>query len=666
MKATMGIVPADFVQRMEDHWRHELNNAPNPALIESWHQIATEFEHHIKHHDDLEKAHEWTILSPPTGSGKSESIVIYGAMLSKRADEDHPGILVVTRLIDDCNAMAERINRFGGRDTAVAYHSDVSSTIKLADLKNWPVVLMTHRAYIMALDYLGQDGRIVQTWPYYHEYIRNGQLPQTSTKSYPTQNPFTSTRRLVVIDECLDIIDHRKFTLEDLRLTLGAIPQTVWDDFPSQREAIKTIIFFTETFHEATKDGPVPELMHVMEHARTLLENRLNSDQMPDFSGLIEALGKIKFDLLQLGKYDPTVLRQLRRKHADLLFSLGHVLQSWAYYAKDRGFHTFHSARLLVPPNTKGCVVMDATANTNLVYELHEECRLVEPPSGSRDYSNVTIHTSFGHSVGKTYMEAKAKTLSRQLVDDLNGRLNGKDVLVVCHMGVEDKLSKLKTSFQLRTGHWGKVDGSNEWKNCDSVVIFGLPYLPPSWSPNVFMALQGGRTTAWLQDTNQRDNGVHKDIRQALWWGQIATNVIQAINRVRCRKTIDDKGNCETTDVYLLLPHDELANALVRDIKAIMPGVTVRDDWDYVHQKRSVKTSKKEEDFIQFFEDAPSGTYLKSDLVDEIGMSVRTINNIIAKYKDRDSDIRKALESLEVVYRVDGSGQTKKALFLKR
>jgi hypothetical protein len=37
--------------------------------------------------------------------------------------------------------------------------------------------------------------------------------------------------------------------------------------------------------------------MHLMEHARTLLENRLNSEQIPDFPGLIEALGKIKFDL---------------------------------------------------------------------------------------------------------------------------------------------------------------------------------------------------------------------------------------------------------------------------------------------------------------------------------------------------------------------------------
>jgi hypothetical protein len=99
----------------------------------------------------------------------------------------------------------------------------------------------------------------------------------------------------------------------------------------------------------------------------------------------------------------------------------------------------------------------------------------------------------------------------------------------------------------METGHWGKIDGSNEWKNCDTVVIFGLPYLPPSWSPNVFMALQGGRDTRWLQNAISGAHGKHKDIRQALRWGQIATNVIQAsigsnaVRRLTTRATVNPR-----------------------------------------------------------------------------------------------------------------------------
>jgi hypothetical protein len=51
----------------------------------------------------------------------------------------------------------------------------------------------------------------------------------------------------------------------------------------------------------------------------------------------------------------------------------------------------------------------------------------------------------------------------------------------------------------------------------------------------------------------------------------------------------------------------------------MMPGITIRPDWDFRHQKKKAKTSKKEEGFIQFFENAPSGTYLKSDLVEKMG-----------------------------------------------
>ena len=70
MKATSGLHPDEFVQRMENHWINELNNVPNKALKESWHQIAETFEHHIQNHDDPEKARKWTVLSPPTGAGK--------------------------------------------------------------------------------------------------------------------------------------------------------------------------------------------------------------------------------------------------------------------------------------------------------------------------------------------------------------------------------------------------------------------------------------------------------------------------------------------------------------------------------------------------------------------------------------------------------------------
>jgi len=124
-------------------------------------------------------------------------------------------------------------------------------------------------------------------------------------------------------------------------------------------------------------------------------------------------------------------------------------------------------------------------------------------------------------------------------IDDLANFIPARlSVLVIC------------SSFEMHTGHWGAIDGSNEWKDCDSAVIFGLPYLPDHWAANCYMALQGCTSTEWLQNSAERAFGRHSDIRQSLMHGHIITDVIQGINRVRCRKVVDVGGNCEETDIF--------------------------------------------------------------------------------------------------------------------
>ena len=642
MKATSGIHPDKFVQRMENHWINELNNVPNEALRESWHQIAETFEHHIQNHDDSEKARKWTVLSPPTGSGKSESIVIYGAMLSSRAKEDHPAILVVTRLIDDCNMMAERINQFGERDTAIAYHSDVSNKVSLNELRNWPVVVITHRAYEMALDFLGHEGRIEQTWPYFHEYDRNGHLPQGLTKEYPDQNPFISRRRLVVIDECLDIVDHYAVSLEGLRQTLGVIPQSIRDKYKLDIMAIDKLIWIFEEIDRRTK-GEQPNERMVFQKPFEAKNSNGEVIPTPDLSKLIEDLRVIRFDR-QIGKEDLLECEWLRRRHESRLKSLHYLFRSWSYYSKHSIDHQFNTSRLLIPEGIKGCVVMDATARTNVVYELHSDSYRIKPPFGSRNYSNVTLHVSRGHRVGKTYMNKEAKTLSNQLIYDLNNRLKGRNVLIVTHKKVEPLLIKFDKTFELSTGHWGKIDGSNHWQYCDTVVIFGIPYLPKTWTSNIFMALQGAQDTEWLQDDNARTFGKHADIRQALELGMISTSIIQAVNRVRCRKTIDDHGNCEQTDVYIMLPNNNLDNAVLKDISTMMPEIVIKDDWDYKPQKKRVKASKYEQALAKLIETMDTGRLTPAKISKMLGMSMRTMRTMIEKCKDPDSELFKAME----------------------
>jgi hypothetical protein len=576
-----GVDPQSFVNQMVDHWSKNLENVPNESLKAAWHQIASVFTRHIQNHDKQESVKEWTVLSPPTGSGKTESIVVYCSMLSERSPSDHPGVLVVTRQIDDCDKIAERINRYGSNITAIAYHSKVSDRINMKELRRWPVVVITHKQYEMALDFLGQEVRIEQTWSHLHEYDRNSQFTSTNHTQCAGVRPFAPTRCLVIVDEYFGMVEHHSVSLEQLRQTLATIPFLIRRNHVEQIAAMEVMIWTLETYAEATVDTQSNELMHLIDIAHIRLDKKLKrKNAQVDFKDLIGALGGIRFDH-QFHIKDPTLCREQRIRHQRLLQSLSYVYGSWAYYAKHKD-HTMHTARLLIPENIKGCVVMDATAGANLVYELHEDSRKIEPPTGTRSYGNVIIHISPGHKVGKAYMNSNSKELTNQLIEDLNQRLSMREVLIVTHKGVENDFAKVKTNFNLHVGHWGKIDGSNSWKDCDAVVIFGLPYLPLNWSPDVFMSIQGPQETKWFIDNDCRVHGEHQDIRKALEYGQMSTNIIQAINRVRCRKTIDQKGNCGPTDVYLMLPPSDqkLTETILHEIKAAMPGVRFEYDWN--------------------------------------------------------------------------------------
>jgi hypothetical protein len=56
---------------------------------------------------------------------------------------------------------------------------------------------------------------------------------------------------------------------------------------------------------------------------------------------------------------------------------------------------------------------------------------------------------------------------------------------------------------------------------------------------------------------------------------QMSVEIIQAINRIRCRKVVDEQGGCDPADVFIVLPADKIGDAILTDIKADMPDINV-------------------------------------------------------------------------------------------
>jgi hypothetical protein len=636
---------------MNKHWSQELENVPSQPLRTTWYTIAKAFMDQILEHGDPAAENGWRILSPPTGAGKTESIVIYCAMLAEQEASGaitHPGALIVTRLIDDCERIARRINRYGGgRDTAVAYHSKSDSSIKLDDLSRYPVVVITHRAYELALDNLGAGKGIRDTWSFFHDF------------------GFENTRKLIVVDECLDIVEHSKTSLDGLRFAVGIIPQAVRDLYPVEIETVERVIDLLATIAKRGKQQEKKSLSDFMATDEKLLPKALKDGaEPPDLSGLIKAMDGT--NLCYIAGPDPKEQKRARERCKYALRSLHYVFRSWSYYSQIQGDHTLNSARLLVPEGVKGAVVMDATAETNTVYEVFKLAKKVGTPDGVRSYRNVTLHAAIGNRTGKNFMQRNAKALCGDLMNNLNPRLKGRKVFACCHKAVEPILSSFDTTFEMHTGHWGAVDGSNQWKDCDTAVIFGLPHLPDTWTANVFMALQGPQDTRWLNGDNGRPFKDYKDIRQALKRGQLSTSIIQAINRIQCRKVIDADGNCPKSEVYVLLPDGKAAEGILRDIVKAMPGIKVDRSWALKKSKKRARRSKHAKGFVKFMEHMKPGQEHAVSYVQKVlGMSRATMQRLIPQLKDTSSDLHKAMTQASVYLDVRGQGRGMRTRIVK-
>lgn len=82
------IDPKVFVKEMEQHWTKDLGNVSSEALRKVWHQQAQKFGYYAIGNSHIDK---WTVLQPPTGSGKTQGTIVYCYMLSRMKRDLHPG-----------------------------------------------------------------------------------------------------------------------------------------------------------------------------------------------------------------------------------------------------------------------------------------------------------------------------------------------------------------------------------------------------------------------------------------------------------------------------------------------------------------------------------------------------------------------------------------------
>jgi hypothetical protein len=396
-------------------------------------------------------------------------------------------------------------------------------------------------------------------------------------------------------------------------------------------------------------------------------DRRLKFPEDCPMGPLREAMAGIRYDLKALHKDSPFDRQRIAGNVDRTLKDCEAIMARWAYYYRKGNDETFNSSQLLIPPGLPGPVVLDATASQNFLWRLlGSRAEIAEVPDSPRTYANVTMHVARGSGVGKGAMTKKGKTRLPRLLADLQQHLTpARKVLLCLHKRVEHTaLSYAPVFAAYSVAHWGAIDGKNDWNDHDAVVIFGLPYRDSVWATNAFFALQGLQDDRWLKKPVWGD---YADVRQEMQRRQLAASVIQAVNRVRCRRVIDADGNCPPTDVFIVLPDGADGDAILGHLQEEMPGAVVVP-WAFEMDGPSerVRRGSSHDALVALMSNRLPGETPMSFVRSELGLTASAVKDLQGVLRDDGHDLTRSLAHLGVRYMTTGKGRGARSYLLKQ
>lgn len=630
----------NFLIAMADYWEDHLSNVGSRKLREAWAQLCDAFNGRIAAYGTPEAATCWDVIPAMTGVGKTQGTAVYCAMLP---EDSHPGVLIVTKMIEEADKLASTINELSDSTVAMAYHSKTPKRDR-DRVKEHPVLVVTHEAYRAALTAAEVVSREAGEWPL--EFIDRPKSWGALT------NWIEGPRKLVVIDEALELVLDATVTVDDLRDAF--IPYHIGVKHQRAMEGIAAVKQVLEDIAAVKQEK---------ESHKERIIRRDGIDGRLDLGPLRDDLRTYFYSPKAAGGA-PEVVRDYRGERTDeILLRVEHLYNSWQLYSRQGLDHTISTAQLLVPKDAQGAVVLDATARINPVYGLFERAKVWPRVEGCRSYQRVTLHVSRGHSVGKNATLKDLKVRCRHLVETIKKESEGKpgDVFVVTHKAAEDYLIRTRALEPwMKPGHHWAVTGRNDWKDCRAIYIQSLPYLPDLASALQFFAYQGVQTDEWLGKRGDRPFGSHRDIRHAIRVGAVAAEVVQEINRIRCRNVIDKDGNCQSADAYLPLPDGEIGDEILALIKEEMPGIVIQD-WEFSGAKKRKRVSKYERVLLRRLEDLHGQAYC-TDLQQELKIPERCFKQLVSSRANAVSNLSQLMARRGIHY-VKGCGRGSRSYF---
>jgi len=275
-----------------------------------------------------------------------------------------------------------------------------------------------------------------------------------------------------------------------------------------------------------------------------------------------------------------------------------------------------------MPAGTHG-VVLDATGRLNNVYAGRPEQFEIRDVAPVRDYATVTLHVARASGTGKTTAKTKGEKLAKDVfaavAKHYGDQIAERKVLVVVGNGKDGedvfKAAGRDVGFaEFAVTHWGRVDGRNDWRDFDTLLIATLPYGTTSTDLSTYMAVRAVELDDESLNAPPADVKVVRETR-------IAAQLAQAVGRIRLRTMTREDGTCEPCDVFIRLPNWDrmiVADRMLDAVCRTLPGAKVVE-WTTASNtipkmpKRAQTTF--DDQFIALVAGLPEGQVVTSDAV---------------------------------------------------
>lgn len=259
-----------------------------------------------------------------------------------------------------------------------------------------------------------------------------------------------------------------------------------------------------------------------------------------------------------------------------------------------------------------------------------------------------------------------AKERLTRMLANLNAPLKGRRVFLCLHKQLEPNATTFAPSFEAYSiDHWGNVDGRNDWQDFDAAILLGLPYRPDTWAIDMMQAVRQVEAPG-----EQLKIGAHQkrnQIKQTLQNRQIAASIIQAINRIRCRRVVDEDGNCAEADVYIVLPRNKIGNDVLARIASEMPGIQVMPwDFDLDGEARNVRKAHYVDPVINCMKNQPPGEIELTAICEKLTLGKNAKKDMQKDLKDPNSLLSSQLAQMGVFYHSTGRGRGARSYLFKR